>query len=162
MAGVIFSLLVGAAVVPAFQRVLEFRVRLARRNERNRVPPSLTGHIERLLFTLIVAFDISGAAPAMITWVGVKMAANWNSKEALEEAGVEPTAREVLNRRFSAILTGAVSLVVAVIGGVIAQRKIPLGQPLLWISVVVIALSLVASYGISRKSRKLLQQSGAA
>jgi hypothetical protein len=162
MAGLTFSLMVGAVVVPTFQRGLEFRVGLPRRDEGVRIPPSLTGHIERLLFTLIVAFEISGAAPAMITWVAVKMAANWNSAEAQSETGGKPNAREILNRRFSALLTSAVSLLVALIGGVIALGKVPLGKPLLWTSAGVIAASFVASYGITRTSRKRAQQSSAA
>lgn len=36
--------------------------------EPKRVPGALTGFIERLFFTWIVAFDISGAATAMIGW----------------------------------------------------------------------------------------------
>jgi hypothetical protein len=160
LAGLTFSLVVGAVIVPTFQRCLEFRVRLPRRDDGIRIPPSLTGHIERLLFTLIVAFDISGTAPAMIAWVALKMAANWNSPEAqLEGTGEKPTAREVLNRRFSALLTSAVSLIVVVIGGTIALGKVPLGEPLLWTSVGVITFSIVARYGIARKSRKPSPQS---
>ena len=38
----------------------------------------MVGFVERGLFTLIIAFDISGGAVAMMSWVLVKMVTNWN------------------------------------------------------------------------------------
>src|SRR3989442_1456443 len=42
------------------------------------VPPWLTGIIERLFFTVAVAFDLSGVATAMMAWMAIKLATNWN------------------------------------------------------------------------------------
>ena len=44
------------------------------------VPSWLTGTIERLFFTTAVAFELSGVATAMMAWMGVKLAANWNRR----------------------------------------------------------------------------------
>lgn len=78
--------------------------------------PIWTGLIERFFFTLIVAFDISGAAVAMMGWLGAKMAVNWN-----RQPGDNP-----VNRAFSmtALQTGVVSLLFALIGGLICRWRL--------------------------------------
>lgn len=73
-----------------------------------RLPGWLTGVTERTFFFTLVGFGVSGTAPAMIAWIGIKMAANWNLY--LDD-------RRRLAYRFRALLCGLVSLLFAVIGG---------------------------------------------
>jgi hypothetical protein len=81
------------------------------------VPAGLTGVIERAFFTVVVAFDISGTATAMMAWIGVKMAANWNATEQRDPAGA-----------FTAVLAGLISMLFALVGGLICRAPQP-GSP---------------------------------
>jgi len=74
------------------------------------IPPWLTGVIERLFFTVVVAFNVPGAVVAMIAWLGVKMATDWNRPPATPPAGA-----------MSALLGGLVSMLFAVAGGLICS-----------------------------------------
>ena len=75
--------------------------------------PSITGSIERLFFTILVAFDVSGTATAMMVWVSVKMAANWLIVIKDEK---EQWKRQMA---FSGLLGTMISLFIALIGGLI-------------------------------------------
>ena len=77
------------------------------------VPPEVTGLIERLFFTIIVAFDISGAAPGMMTWLAVKMLTHWNR--------VENNLPPFSAGAFTALLAGLVSMFFALVGGLICK-----------------------------------------
>ena len=83
------------------------------------VPGRLTGITERLFFTVIIAFQVSGAAVAMMAWLGAKMAANWNRQVA--ETQGDPV-ENVRRRRgaIAALVTGLVSMLFAAVGGLIA------------------------------------------
>lgn len=92
-------------------QALQASIRARPKEEGEKVPPSLTGLIERLFFTMMVATDISGTAVAMITWIFAKMVTNWNR-----------LGREVpVSRAFSALLAGLVSMLFALIGGMICR-----------------------------------------
>src|SRR5713101_874251 len=65
------------------------------------IPAWLTGIIERLFFTTAVALESSGAAPAMMAWMAIKLAANWNRAQT-----PPPNVAAVL----SAVLGGLVSM----------------------------------------------------
>ena len=80
------------------------------------VPPWLTGLIERLSFTVAVAFNLAGTAPAMIGWIAVKMASHWTRRHI--EHG--PGSRFLV---FSALLAGLVSMFFALLGGLIARGQ---------------------------------------
>jgi hypothetical protein len=81
------------------------------------VPSWLTGTIERLFFTTAVAFELSGVATAMMAWMGVKLAANWNRPTAPPD----PVGALAL----SAALGGLVSMFFALTGGVICRSWRP-------------------------------------
>jgi hypothetical protein len=87
--GMTVSVVVGTALTEPLQQWLDAYVRLPERTDKGeavrRIPPDLTGTLERILFTLLIAFDISGTATAMIAWTGAKMLANWNSPEAAKD-----------------------------------------------------------------------------
>ena len=143
LAGLLFSVVVGFLVTPVVQRGVDAYARLPERDDSaefiRRIPPNLTGTIERILFTCLVAFNVSGWLAAMIGWMGVKMAANWNSAEAANFGTArDVTPREIISRRFSAIITGTASLTIAAIGGLIWRGMIPGGPSLVWTTVDVI------------------------
>ena len=106
--GLSVALILGAVVTNIFVTRLRARIG-ANESGLTGVSPSLTGLIERLFFTVIVAFDISGTATAMMGWLGVKMASNWN-RTALPDPGA-----------FSALLGGLVSLFFALVGGLVCR-----------------------------------------
>ena len=86
------------------------------------VPRWLIGFIERLFFTPIVAYHISGTAVAMIVWITVKMATNWNRMTRTKSSNnpwIVPFA-------LSSLLGSLVSMLFALLGGLICNGKIPL------------------------------------
>ena len=68
----------------------------------------LTGTIERAVFTLLVAYNVSGTAVAMIVWLGLKTAIGWD-----EQLKTPPGRLHTFHRLF----TGLVSLLFALMGG---------------------------------------------
>ena len=85
--------------------------------EKKRVPAWLTGVVERLFFSLLIGLNIAGTPPAMVGWIALKLATNWNSDEW----------KNLSRRRafaFSALLAGLISMVFAIIGGSICQGKL--------------------------------------
>ncbi|MDD2098944.1 hypothetical protein [Pseudomonas putida] len=81
------------------------------------VPPALTGLIERLFFTVLVAFNVAGVVAAMVGWMALKLATNWNLK-FWEQT---PSARLF---GFSALLAGLISMLFAFLGGLIVKREL--------------------------------------
>ena len=85
-----------------------------------RVPPWLTGVVERLFFTTLVGLGVQGAAPAAIGWLALKLATNWNHPDWKDK----PEAR---SHALLALLAGLLSLLIAVVGGLIASNAIKIG-----------------------------------
>ena len=90
----------------------------------NAVAPWLLGLVERFFFTLVVAFDVTGAAVGMMAWLAVKMGANWGRVigDPTDQVGQMLRARQAIG----ALLLGLLSMTFALIGGLICNRKIPL------------------------------------
>jgi len=82
------------------------------------VPPLITGTAERLFFTLIVAFGVSGAAVAMVAWIALKLLASRTDriKRAMEEGAATPLAFE-----FAGLLGNLSSMFFALVGGLICR-----------------------------------------
>jgi hypothetical protein len=80
--------------------------------------PQITGTIERLFFMILVAFNVSGTATAMVAWITVKMATDWL---VVLKDGKESWQRKLA---FSALLGSMISLFFALIGGLICRRGI--------------------------------------
>lgn len=78
------------------------------------IPPWLTGFIEQLFFTIVVAFNVQGAAIAMIAWATVKMATGWNWQPKDENRLLA----------FTGLLGTIVSLLFAMLGGLICRGEI--------------------------------------
>ena len=141
--GLTFSVVFGGLVVWVFLSVLRYCLRLDPKsppgNEPKKwtwqngvlrppkqsvgVPGWLTGGVERLVFTILVGFDagISTAsmATAMLAWLALKMASNWNRADQ-----TAPTTRRYA---FTALLAGLLSMLFAFYGGWICAglRPIP-------------------------------------
>ena len=114
--GLGFSLVVGHFAVDYFLRELRKYMQLGDRPAlpagMNRVPPWLTGGLERLFFTLLVAFSVSGTSAAMVGWLALKMATNWNQPEFGDDVKARSFA-------FSSLMAGVLSMLLALLGGLI-------------------------------------------
>jgi hypothetical protein len=123
--GLFFSLVVGSVVTWLFLKVLrcwlgasEPKPRLSAGSKG--VPPWLTGMVERCFFTLLVALDVSGVPTAMVGWLAVKLATNWNHPDWKDKLDTRTYA-------FSALLGGLVSMLFALVGGLVCAKKLSLG-----------------------------------
>jgi len=76
----------------------------------------LTGVLERIFFTIIIAFNVSGAAVAMVSWLLVKMVTSWNSI-------IDPD-RRMRGYALCSLAAGLVSLSFALIGGLFIRYEI--------------------------------------
>jgi hypothetical protein len=85
-----------------------------------RISPWLTGLVERSFFLTLVVARIEGVPEAMMAWLALKLAANWQRYNA----EVEPRARA---RTMLALLAGLISLVFAFIGGKLILMGCPCG-----------------------------------
>ncbi len=116
--GLVFSLGIGWLVTGIFLRRLRAFIGLPTQGDVEsgirEIPPWLVGLIERLFFTLLVAFGVSGTAVAMMVWITLKMATNWN----------RPGEENPVPLAFSALLADLVSMLFALIGGLICKGKI--------------------------------------
>lgn len=86
------------------------------------VPGWVVGAIERLFFGTLVTFDISATAAGMVTWILVKMATDWH--RILGE-GKDNLAFGSRSLAFGSLLGGIVSLLFALIGGLICRGALP-------------------------------------
>ncbi len=97
------------------------------------VPNWLIGHIERIFFTLAVTFYIPGTLVAMTGWITVKMVTFWvaiigaktNGNEADETNG-NKTKKENYAKTYIALSTCMISMLFAVIGGLLIKWGIDL------------------------------------
>jgi hypothetical protein len=122
--GLALSLGLGAIVIPHLLGFIRVRSGLVRHPVRPlpRVPPQLTGLVERFFFTVLVGLDTTGAAiipivGLMFVWLGLKMASNWNRPEQKD-----PTTRA---SAFASLLAGLVSMMFALVGGGICSGLLP-------------------------------------
>jgi hypothetical protein len=117
--GLLFSLLAGHFGTQYFKDWLRSRINLDEKtalSETNskRIPPEVTGLVERSFFTIVVGVNLTGASTAMIGWLALKMATNWNHPDWKDK----PEARSFA---FSALLSGLVSMGFATLGGLICR-----------------------------------------
>jgi hypothetical protein len=122
--GLTFSLVIGHIVTWLFLLGLRHALRLGEKpsltDGRKRVPPWLTGVTERLFFTVLIGVEVSGAPAAMVGWLALKLATNWNHPDWKDKADARTFA-------LSALLAGLVSMMLALIGGLICAGKLSFG-----------------------------------
>jgi hypothetical protein len=80
--------------------------------------PILTGIFERIFFTILVAFQVTGTGSAAIAWIAVKMAVGWGK---IKEGN---TGNRAL--AFTGLLSSLTSMIFAIIGGLICNGAIPI------------------------------------
>src|SRR2546428_461340 len=119
IAGLLFALVGGSIVVPLFLYSVRGMLGLGEKPKENikRVPPWLTGAVERLAFAVFVGLELRGTATAMMGWLAIKLAANWNRKDMERVDAARPFS-------FTALLAGLISMVFAALGGMIACGKL--------------------------------------
>ena len=83
------------------------------------VPYWITGPAERLFFTIVVAFNIPGAAVAMVGWITLKMISSrpYREKRA-ESVGISPA----LPFEMAGLLGNLLSMLFALVGGLIILK----------------------------------------
>jgi len=122
--GLLFSLVVGGIVTWLFLKVLRLWLGIPPKPRLfgggKGVPPWLTGTVERLFFTVLIGLEVSGVPTAMIGWLALKMATNWNHPDWKEKSNARTFA-------LSALLGGLVSMFFALLGGLVCARKLSLG-----------------------------------
>jgi hypothetical protein len=77
------------------------------------------GTVERLFFTLAVAFSVGGATVAMMAWLAVKMGANWGRVKEDDES--------IRLWSLCSALGGLFAMLLSLIGGIIIKKA--LGNP---------------------------------
>jgi hypothetical protein len=80
--------------------------------------PFLIGVLERLFFTLLVAFGGTAVAPAIVLWMIVKMTTGWNR--------ITKTGTFYRMLAFTGLMVSLISMLFAVLGGLVANGSIPL------------------------------------
>lgn len=78
---------------------------------------ALIGIVERICFTLLVALEVPSVGAALAGWIVVKMATGWQRSSP---------GRYSQMLAFAGLTCTLVSLTVAVVGGLLANGKIPL------------------------------------
>lgn len=92
------------------------------------VPREITGLLERFFFTIVVIINVPAAPFAMLVWLTLKMATNWN-RDPLEGVLTKQQARRRARFSLRSLLSGLVSMSFALIGGLIAAGSIPFPPP---------------------------------
>lgn len=122
--GITFSLVIGHMVTWLFLQGLRHALRLGEKpllaNGGKRVPAWLTGVTERLFFTVLIGVNVTGAPAAMVGWLALKLATNWNHPDWKDKADARTFA-------LSALLAGLVSMIFALIGGLICAGELSFG-----------------------------------
>lgn len=123
--GLVFSLLIGHFIIKFILDRLRAYIKLSKRDlppaERFiRRTPTFTGILERLFFTILIAFNVSGAGTAMMAWVTIKMVSDWNILV------VKGDFKAVKQRRyaFTGLLGSVLSMLFALLGGLICSGLI--------------------------------------
>jgi hypothetical protein len=124
MIGLLFSVVVGGIATGLLLKGLRHwlgtlpKPRLS--GDTKEVPPWLMGAVERLFFTVLIGVDVSGTPTAMIGWLALKLATNWNHPDWKAKPDIRTFA-------LSALLGGLISMFFALLGGLVCARRLSLG-----------------------------------
>ncbi len=89
---------------------------------RGSVPGWITGLLERTFFTLATAVSPPATIPAMIGWLGVKLAANWQRAKPTEATR---------SAAFLAVAVGLLAMLFSLLGGLLCRKYF--GAPIIGI-----------------------------
>ena len=134
--GFVFSLVIGHLLTKKFVNDLRLYLKFDMSGinvAEPKIPAWLMGTLERLLFTILIAFDVSTVSAGIMGWLAIKMATDWNrvkifygdpgsgsipaSLKFKEEAKLRTLA-------VSGLLGTLVSMIFALIGGLICKKAI--------------------------------------
>ncbi len=79
--------------------------------------PFIVGILERVIFTIMIAFQVSGVGGAIFAWVGIKLVTGWNRL-----VGGDVSKRMLA---FTGLISSLISLFFAILGGLICNGQIP-------------------------------------
>jgi hypothetical protein len=117
--GLFISLVIGWLVTEVFLGFLRSWLRITKLPG---IPSALTGIVERLFFTAVVgvkSVELTAEIPtAMVAWLGLKLAANWQSKNH--------PVRDNRAGAVSAALAGLISMLFAFVGGLVCRGELSL------------------------------------
>lgn len=121
--GLLFGVGFGACVVQISLKRLKLSAGVDKEPSEYQVAPWITGLIERSFFTILVGFAGAGSAgAAMVGWLALKMATNWNNPNRYHSSTV---IREAVRRHaFVSLLAGMISMSMALLGGLICYYGI--------------------------------------
>lgn len=121
--GLAIALIGGGFAAWAFSAVTSSLLKLPPKSSSTvaRIPPWLTGLVERSFFVILVATQVEGIPEAMIGWLAIKLAVNWQKLDS--EKNPDAQTRGLL-----ALLCGAISLAFAYVGGAILSGVIYIGN----------------------------------
>lgn len=120
----IISLVISTFIIDQYVRLVRYFFGIDQPSDQKknpRVPNWLNGLIERLFFTIIVALNLSGIATAMIGWIGIKIASNWQQKKDDEP---DDKRKLRLSIAFTSLQASILSMLFAIIGGTILRYAI--------------------------------------
>ena len=121
--GLIVSLVLGGVITELFVQLMRKLLSVQKSSPNTkRFPSWLTGAMERLFFTVLLGLNAAGIAPAMMAWLALKMATNWNRSDEKEK----PETRTL---GFIALVAGLISMGFAYIGGSFANGTIGIFCP---------------------------------
>ena len=117
--GLFVAIVVGGVVVRLFLYFVRGLIKIGDKPKPQikRVPPWVTGFVERFVFAVLIGLDVPGSATAMMGWLALKLATNWNRKDIENSPSARPFA-------FTALLAGLISMMFAALGGMIASGKL--------------------------------------
>ena len=120
--GFFVSIVVGHGVVWTVRYFLYKHLNVVERKGSGVMPGWMLGAGERAFFTLVIAFNIAGAAISMIAWVALKMATGWNRLGIATKGDEDLRTQQALG----ALFVNLWSMGFALIGGVICNDRIPI------------------------------------
>ena len=111
--GLFFSLICGHLITYFSNELIRYKyVKYKDPNERNGIPGWLIGFIERTFFTMLVSFEVSGTAVAMLVWTTLKVTPKI-------EYFHHRISYEKLMAIFASFLVSLISMMCALIGGLL-------------------------------------------
>lgn len=125
--GFLVSLLLGTIVSTIFIKLIRHfkdlkNIEKDKLDSKHRIGGFFIGIIERIFFTVCTAFNLSGLVIGIIGWLTIKMASNHNLLNGQERTS------ESRNLALSALLGGLISMLFAILGGLIARESIKIND----------------------------------
>jgi hypothetical protein len=125
--GYLVSLYLGGKIIPTVLEKIKNKILEGARKDNEIIPETYLfelfisgktlGYYERALFTLLIAFNISGTASGMFAYVTLKMIIDWMNIITKDHEHIE--RKGVRSLIFRSLIGSLISMLFAVIGGLI-------------------------------------------